>query len=374
MTLIGRVGDDAMAEVALSGLDGVHLHVTRDPERSTGTCVVLVAPGGERTMLPDPGANDALAATDLPRFDGGILHVSGYALLRPGSRAAALEAIERARDAGMKISVDPASAAPLANDPIFLARVAPIDLLLPNADEADVLGPQISVPGARDQARRDGRDVVGRDRDDRRARGGRRRCGRHHGRGRRVRRRVPQRLAGIAGAGAGGGRAAGRPGDRPSRRTPGMTRILFVCMGNICRSPTAEGVMRSLVREAGLEDEIEIDSAGTGGWHVGDPPDRRATAAAAARGITLAGAARQVRAARLRATTTCCWRWTARTCAGCGRRAGRRGRGEGAAAARVRSRARRRARPRRARPVLRRRGRLRDRARPGRGRLPRPAR
>ena len=53
-----------------------------------------------------------------------------------------------------------------------------------------------------------------------------------------------------------------------------MTRILMVCMGNICRSPTAEGVMRSLVREAGLEDEIEIDSAGTGGWHVGDPPDR----------------------------------------------------------------------------------------------------
>jgi protein-tyrosine phosphatase len=67
-------------------------------------------------------------------------------------------------------------------------------------------------------------------------------------------------------------------------------------MGNICRSPTAEGVMRSLVREAGLEDAIEIDSAGTGGWHVGDPPDRRATAAASGRGITLEGAARQVRA------------------------------------------------------------------------------
>ena len=53
-------------------------------------------------------------------------------------------------------------------------------------------------------------------------------------------------------------------------------RILFVCMGNICRSPTAEGVMRALVREAGLEAEIEVDSAGTGGWHAGDPPDRRA--------------------------------------------------------------------------------------------------
>ena len=74
-----------------------------------------------------------------------------------------------------------------------------------------------------------------------------------------------------------------------------MTRILFVCMGNICRSPTAEGVMRALVREAGLEDAISLDSAGTGGWHVGDPPDVRATAAAAARGIPLEGAARQFR-------------------------------------------------------------------------------
>src|SRR5689334_4300618 len=74
-------------------------------------------------------------------------------------------------------------------------------------------------------------------------------------------------------------------------------RILFVCMGNICRSPTAEGVMRHLLREAGLEDAVEIDSAGTGGWHAGDPPDARATEAAARRGIALEGGARQVRAA-----------------------------------------------------------------------------
>ena len=73
-------------------------------------------------------------------------------------------------------------------------------------------------------------------------------------------------------------------------------KLLFVCMGNICRSPTAEGVMRSLLREEGLEDEIEIDSAGTGGWHAGDPPDARATETAARRGIVLEGAARQVRA------------------------------------------------------------------------------
>jgi protein-tyrosine phosphatase len=71
-------------------------------------------------------------------------------------------------------------------------------------------------------------------------------------------------------------------------------RILFVCAGNICRSPTAEGVMRRLVADAGLEGAVEIESAGTGGWHAGEAADARATAAAARRGITLAGVARQV--------------------------------------------------------------------------------
>jgi protein-tyrosine phosphatase len=71
--------------------------------------------------------------------------------------------------------------------------------------------------------------------------------------------------------------------------------VLFVCLGNICRSPTAEGVMRSLVAQAGVADSVHVDSAGTGGWHIGSAPDERATAAADARGITLAGRARQVR-------------------------------------------------------------------------------
>jgi protein-tyrosine phosphatase len=69
-------------------------------------------------------------------------------------------------------------------------------------------------------------------------------------------------------------------------------RILFVCLGNICRSPTAEGVMRHLVRQEGLEESIEIDSAGTGSWHVGASPDERATETARERGIVLEGAAR----------------------------------------------------------------------------------
>jgi len=63
--------------------------------------------------------------------------------------------------------------------------------------------------------------------------------------------------------------------------------VLFVCMGNICRSPTAQGVFERLVKEAGLEARIEIDSAGTHAYHVGEPPDRRATQVAAVRGIDL---------------------------------------------------------------------------------------
>ncbi|HSR55523.1 MAG TPA: low molecular weight protein-tyrosine-phosphatase [Alphaproteobacteria bacterium] len=68
-----------------------------------------------------------------------------------------------------------------------------------------------------------------------------------------------------------------------------MIRVLFVCMGNICRSPTAQGVFESLLAEAGLAHAIEADSAGTHGYHVGKPPDARATEAAAQRGIDLSG-------------------------------------------------------------------------------------
>jgi len=63
--------------------------------------------------------------------------------------------------------------------------------------------------------------------------------------------------------------------------------ILFVCMGNICRSPTAEGVFRKVVGDAGLDAHIRIDSAGTHAYHVNEPPDRRARAAAERRGFLL---------------------------------------------------------------------------------------
>jgi protein-tyrosine phosphatase len=64
-------------------------------------------------------------------------------------------------------------------------------------------------------------------------------------------------------------------------------KVLFVCLGNICRSPTAEGVFRHYVEQAGLSDKISIDSAGTSDWHIGKTPDPRTQAAAAVRGYDL---------------------------------------------------------------------------------------
>ena len=74
-------------------------------------------------------------------------------------------------------------------------------------------------------------------------------------------------------------------------------RILFVCLGNICRSPSAEGVFRAHVTAAGLDQQILIESAGTGAWHIGKAPDRRAQKAAKQRGYDLSQLkARQVHA------------------------------------------------------------------------------
>ena len=73
-------------------------------------------------------------------------------------------------------------------------------------------------------------------------------------------------------------------------------RILFVCLGNICRSPLGEGIMRQLVRDAGLEEQIQVDSAGTGAYHEGEAPDPRSRAVAAKHGVSLDGQrARQVK-------------------------------------------------------------------------------
>jgi protein-tyrosine phosphatase len=70
-------------------------------------------------------------------------------------------------------------------------------------------------------------------------------------------------------------------------------RLLFVCLGNICRSPAAENLMDHLLRQAGLADQVLCDSAGTASYHAGNPPDRRMTAVANQRGIEMRGQARQ---------------------------------------------------------------------------------
>jgi ribokinase len=141
----GCVGDDEAGREAARSLAGagVTTRLAVAPA-ATGTCVVIVGHDGERTMLTDPGANALLAAGDLPRdafLPGGHLHLSGYSLLRPGSRAAAAAALAAAREARMTTSVDPASTAPLADlgAEAFLALVRDADLIVATRDEAEVL-------------------------------------------------------------------------------------------------------------------------------------------------------------------------------------------------------------------------------------------
>jgi protein-tyrosine phosphatase len=76
-----------------------------------------------------------------------------------------------------------------------------------------------------------------------------------------------------------------------------MLRLCFVCLGNICRSPIGEGVMRHLIEQAGLADRIAVDSAGTAGYHAGELPDARARAAGKRAGIAVGGRARQFKSA-----------------------------------------------------------------------------
>ncbi len=85
-----------------------------------------------------------------------------------------------------------------------------------------------------------------------------------------------------------------RPETHPAGQDQHATRVLFVCLGNICRSPAAEGVFLHLIGRQGLEQAFQVDSAGTGDWHVGRPADPRMCAAAARRGIMLTSRARQI--------------------------------------------------------------------------------
>ena len=157
VTLIARVGDDAPGRERVAELEriGVRCHVAVDPDEPTGTVVVLIDGHGERTMLPDRGANDRLCPADIAAgfdTDAVHLHLSGYSLLHNGSRPAALAALEAARAAGLSTSVDAASAGPLtaAGAAAFLGWVRGIDLLLANADEAAVLTGSGDPAGAGD--------------------------------------------------------------------------------------------------------------------------------------------------------------------------------------------------------------------------------
>ncbi|MEU8357413.1 sugar kinase [Nonomuraea sp. NPDC048882] len=146
VAFIGRRGADITGrnrDMELMGY-GVDARLVMDPERPTGTCVVLVTHKGERTMLSDPGANAALSPEDLPRdlfTQGTHLHLSGYTLINEGSRDAGLSALDMARHNGMSISVDCASSAPLDRtgaEP-FLEWTNGAKLLFANIDQAKVL-------------------------------------------------------------------------------------------------------------------------------------------------------------------------------------------------------------------------------------------
>jgi sugar/nucleoside kinase (ribokinase family) len=144
--LVGRVGDDVLGEVLVDELRsaGVTVHLSRDPSLGTGKVFVLVDGAGERTMITDRGAGEALSPADLPAglFDGGHLHLSGYAFSGGSRRESALMALRLAREAGMSFSVDPSSV-PLLGEigpERFLGWTRGADLCFPNLGEGALLG------------------------------------------------------------------------------------------------------------------------------------------------------------------------------------------------------------------------------------------
>jgi len=144
VTLVARVGEDASGLHALGDLKKFEVKsaVVQDSREVTGTVIVLVAPDGERTMLPDSGANGLIEAKDVPALTStDRLYLSGYLLFNPQSRKAAQEILHDAREAGVQILVDPSSAAPIlrVGPANFLDWLGKIDVLLANFDEAHAL-------------------------------------------------------------------------------------------------------------------------------------------------------------------------------------------------------------------------------------------
>ena len=142
---IGRVGDDVFGgflERELEGV-GVRPHLARDPSVATGKVFVLVDGAGERTMITDRGAGEALCPEDLPGslFSIGHLHLSGYAFSGGSRREAARKALRLARESGMTVSVDPSSVPLLADvgPEYFLGWTRGADLCFPNLEEGSLL-------------------------------------------------------------------------------------------------------------------------------------------------------------------------------------------------------------------------------------------
>jgi ribokinase len=143
---LGRVGQDAFGEEVTRELEshGVEVAVAVDGLTSTGVCLVLIGPDGERTMIPSAGANDRLSTEDIDAAQLSShdqLHLSGYALLKEGSRQAARYALEAAARLGIPISVDAASAEPIRQIGAerLMDWLPAASTLLANRDEASVL-------------------------------------------------------------------------------------------------------------------------------------------------------------------------------------------------------------------------------------------
>jgi ribokinase len=166
-TFIGRIGADAAGRDAVADLQGagVVTVVSVDETRPTGCCIVLVEPGGERTMVPSAGANSGLGLVDaraaLPE-EADALYVSGYALLAAGARPFALAAIALARARGWLVAVDVASAAPLSElgAEEFSSWLGTPLVVFANNDEAAVLTGCVGADAARALAQRFGAAVV----------------------------------------------------------------------------------------------------------------------------------------------------------------------------------------------------------------------
>jgi ribokinase len=146
VTFVGRLGDDLFGRWLSDDLaaEGVEAAVTVDRDRRTAVIQVLVEPGGERSMVPDRGANAYWKGGEAPEalIEGAtLLHVVGYVLLDEESRRGALWAMRHARAHGVPISLDPSSHAPLAQLGAegFWSLMPPLDVLLPNRTEARVL-------------------------------------------------------------------------------------------------------------------------------------------------------------------------------------------------------------------------------------------